>query len=119
MSAIGHLLNTALEVRRRRVADDGMGGQIVEWETEGTVPGRVSSPPTSTTSAVLSAQQTLEKVPFYVYLEPGADVRRGDMLVDGSDGRKLWVEAISRPSVAAYRRAGVREWQAEPTVEAP
>ena len=114
MSAtVAHLLNDAVEVRRRHVAADGMGGQEVDWQAVAEVPARVSSPPTSTTQGVLAAAQTMERVPFYVYLDPGADVRRGDVLAIRSDGRQLWVEAVTWPSVKAYRRAACREWQTE------
>lgn len=116
-TSISHLLDQAVEVRRRQVADDGMGGQDVAWRTVATVPARVSSPPTSTTQGTLAAQQTMEQIPYYVYLEPDASVYRGDVLVE-ADGKKLWVEAITRPSVHAYQRAGCREWQAEPSGEA-
>lgn len=117
MSAIAHLLNTTLEVRRRHVASDGMGGQTVAWQRIGTVPGRVSRPPTSTTNAVLSAAQTMERIPYYVYLEADAEVYRGDVLVDSEDDRELFVESISRPSVKAFQQAGVRETQVEPQAQ--
>ena len=61
----------------------GMGGTEVDWRTVAELGARVSSPPTSTTQGVLSAAQTMERVPFYVYLAPDADVRRGDLLKGG------------------------------------
>jgi len=118
LSAVTHLLNQTATVRRRLVTDDGMGGQIVEWQTVDQIPVRVSSPPTSTTNAVLTAAQTHERVPFYVYFDSSEDIRRGDVL-QTVDGRQLWVEAVTWPSVQAYRRAGCREWQSEITEHAP
>jgi sulfate adenylyltransferase subunit 1 (EFTu-like GTPase family) len=90
-----------------------MGGQEVQWRPVGELPARISSPPTSTTTATLTAAQTMEKIPFYVYFDPDVDVRRGDVLVD-TEGRQLWVEAVTAPSVRIYLRAGCREWQTEP-----
>jgi hypothetical protein len=116
-SAISGLLNTTVQVQRRQTVDDGIGGQQVTWQTVAEqLPARISSPPTSTTSGTLAAAQTMEKVPFYVYFDTDADVRRGDVLV-ASDGRRLWVEAVTWPSIQAYLRAGVREWQTEPSQE--
>jgi len=112
-TAISRLLNSTVAVRRRQTSDDGMGGQQIEWETIMQLPARVSSPPTSSTQGTLAAAQTLERVPFYVYLQPDSGVRRGDVLIDEFD-RKLWVEAVTWPSIREYDRAEVREWQAEP-----
>ena len=118
MSAFTHLLNTTVQVQRRQVTPDGIGGEEVAWVNIATEGARVSLPAGSATSAVLSAGQSLEQVPFYVYLEPSSEVNRGDVLVDSSDGRKLWVEATVRPSIHAYTQARVREWQTEKREEA-
>ena len=113
-SSVSHLLNVLVEVKRRQVSADGMGGQKVAWQSVGEEGARVSSPPSSTTAGVLAAAQTSERVPFYVYLEPSSEVRRGDVLVVEDDGRQLWVEAVTWPSVRAYKRAACRDWQAAP-----
>jgi len=107
-----HLLNTTVEVRRRQVTADGMGGQIVEWQPVATYRARVSSSGASLASATVAAAQTMEQIPFLVYFAPDTDVRRGDMLIT-ADGRKLWVESVAWPSIQAYRVAGCRTWQAE------
>jgi len=105
MITADHLLNTTVELRRRRTTDDGMGGQESEWETVGTLPARVSQPATGGQAGEqVIAAQAARRITQRIYLEASTDVTRGDMLVT-VDARELMVEAMVQPSEPAYRRA--------------
>jgi len=109
--SVAHLLVHTVTVHRRQVAGDGMGGQSVEWVTVGTVQARVSLPTVGSIAEIVAAAQANSRAPFFVYLAPDADVRRGDLLDDGE--RLLWVEAVTWPSIRAYQRAEAREYQTD------
>lgn len=95
------LLNTTVEVQRFTEVPDGHGGWNDTWATVATeVPARISQP---TDLERQVAQQVQETLTHMVYLEPGADVRRGDQLVNA--GRTLKVTNVIWPSVEIYRRA--------------
>jgi len=112
---IARLLNTTATVNRRRVTEDELGGEEVTWVTVGTVPARVSGP-TGALSDTLTARQSGGRAPYFVYLLPGADVHRGDVL-DVAGRPLLWVDTVGEPSErSAYRRAECVEHQAEVTV---
>jgi hypothetical protein len=100
MSAISHLLNRTLGLRRPIAAADGAGGSTTTWTGLGPIPCRTSQP--TATERLYAAQAEAEHSQA-VYFEPDADVRKGDELVDGGD---VWrVAATIRPSQAQYLRA--------------
>jgi hypothetical protein len=109
--AIDHLFEHSFTVRRRVVEDDGVGGQDVDWVDVGTVRGRASVPQSGSASEVASGFARGERLPYYVYLPFGSDVRRGDVLI-GAD-LELWVEGTALPSKRIYLRADCRQYQAD------
>lgn len=101
---IGHLLNRTLTVWRPSSTADGYGGRDVTFAQVGTVAARVSRP--AAAERVVADQEGVE-VTLDVYLDLGADVRRGDRLI--GDGQTLEVLAVTSPSKAAYLKADVRQ----------
>ncbi|MFF7365819.1 head-tail adaptor protein [Streptomyces sp. NPDC008125] len=97
---IAHLLNRQLTVWRTVTTDDGYGGQQTSHVQTGAVPAKVDQP--SASERVL-AQQGGVPHSHTVYLQPSADVRRGDELRGG--GQVLRVLSVVTPSAPLYRRA--------------
>ncbi|MGC5009751.1 head-tail adaptor protein [Streptosporangium sp. DT93] len=100
---IAHLLNRNLGIERREEIADGGGGHSITWLPAGTVRGRRSQP---TSTERESGDQHGADLTDVVYLPPGADVHRGDRLLDGAE--VLEVLATYSPSVAKYLRADCR-----------
>ncbi|MDG9705547.1 phage head closure protein [Streptomyces sp. DH37] len=101
MSRVGRLLNTSVEVWRATRTPDGMGGWEETWAQTGTVRARLSQP---SARERVTADQSQSHLTHVVYLDPGADVRRGDEL--RQPGRVLDVLAVFEPSVpGTYLRA--------------
>lgn len=114
MPPIGMHLNRRLAHYRREETDDGSGGVITEWVNLGTVRGRVSQP---TAAERVAAQQAGADHTQPVYVQPRADVRRGDEL-RGAEGR--WrVVAVFRPSEPVYLRADCELTQGEEPHDPP
>lgn len=100
---IAHLLNRSFDVERREETDDGGGGRSVAWLPAGTVRGRRSQP---TSTERETGDQHGADLTDVVYLLPGADVHRGDRLLDGAE--VLEVLATYTPSAPKYLRADCR-----------
>lgn len=108
MPPIGMHLNRRLKQWRREEASDGSGGTVTTWLLIGTVRARVSQP---TAAERTAAQQAGAEHTQPVYVQPRADVRRGDDLV-GAEGS--WrVVAVFRPSEPVYLRADCELVQGE------
>ena len=100
MPPIGMHLNRRLDQWRYQTTPDGSGGQVTTWTQLGTVRARVSQP---TAAERVAAQQAGAEHTQTVYVQPRADVRRGDEL-RGPEG--AWrVKAVFRPSEPVYLRA--------------
>ncbi|WP_299542030.1 phage head closure protein [uncultured Streptomyces sp.] len=97
---ITHLLNRQLAVWRTVTTDDGYGGQQTAHQAVGQVRAKVDQP---SASERMLAQQGGVPHTHTVYLQPGADVRRGDEL--RGDGQVLRVLSVIAPSAPLYRRA--------------
>lgn len=110
---IGRHLNRTLEVRRPTTVPDGYGGQTTTLVLQGTVRAKVDQP--SPTERLVAAQTT-SRHSHNVYLQPGADVRRGDEL-HGTDPhgttQVFRVQAVVQPSAPVYSKALVELIQAE------
>ncbi|EFC78732.1 phage head closure protein [Parafrankia sp. EUN1f] len=106
---ITHRLNRELEVWRPATEDDGAGGQTVTQLPAGTVPAKVDE--ASAAERVLAAQAGAE-LTHVAYLEPEADVLRGDELRGG--GQAFRVDSVVEPSSPRYRKASLVQVQAEP-----
>jgi head-tail adaptor len=104
VASVAHLMNRTLTVRREVTASDGYGGQTVAYSLVGDVPARVSRP--SASEREVAAREGVE-ITHEVYLNPEADVRRGDQLVDGD--QVLEVVSVVEPSRVDYRKATCRE----------
>lgn len=108
MPPIGVHLNRRLGHWRQDTVQDGSGGQVTEWVSLGTVRARVSQP---TAAERVAAQQAGATHTQPVYVQPRADVRRGDEL-RGPEGS--WrVTAVFRPSEPVYLRADCELTQGE------
>lgn len=105
-----HELPRVFQVYRTTTADDGAGGQITTRVSVGAVRARVSQPSAAERIAAMQAGAVLT---MPVYLQPDADVRRGDELSDG--GETYRVRATVRPSEPAYLRADCERIEAEVT----
>ncbi|WP_344014175.1 phage head closure protein, partial [Nocardiopsis exhalans] len=77
MPPIGLHLNRRLQHHRRQETSDGSGGVITDWVHLGPVRARVSQ---ATTAERVAAQQAGADHTQPIYLQPRADVRRGDHL---------------------------------------
>lgn len=109
---IAHLLNRTPNLWRKVETSDGMGGTTVDWQDQGTVDCRWSSPSPQEREA--AAQQGVE-VTHTVYLLPDATVQREDRLVDG--GTTIEITSVTVPSVSSHhQKATAKEepWD-EPT----
>lgn len=100
MSRVGRLLNRQLQVWRTTTVPDGMGGQTSTAAQVGTVAGKVDQP--SPSERMLAAQAGSEHT-HNVYLQPTADVRRGDEL--RGNGQVLRVLSVVQPSRPVYSKA--------------
>ncbi|MFD0344011.1 phage head closure protein [Streptomyces sp. NPDC127117] len=97
---ITHFLNRRLAVWRTVTTDDGYGGQETTHQQTGEVRAKVDQP---SASERMLAQQAGSPHTHTVYLQPSADVRRGDEL--RGDGQALRVISVVQPSAPLYRRA--------------
>ncbi|WP_136530171.1 head-tail adaptor protein [Glycomyces paridis] len=98
--SIDHLLNRTLNHQRGVTVDDGAGGSIRTWADLAPLACRTSQP---SASERLYADRAEADLTQFIYAAAGADVRVGDVLVDGT---ATWrVTALIRPSVAQYLRA--------------
>ncbi|SFE54688.1 head-tail adaptor [Actinopolyspora alba] len=103
---ITHRLIETATVERSVSTPDGAGGWTQTWQQVGTEPARLSQPhPAEQTTADRSEAQ----VSHDVYLQPDADVRRGDRL--SLRGLVLEVAAVVEPSVPIYRKASCTSTQ--------
>lgn len=107
---IGGLLNRTLQVWRPSSARDPGGGYDEAAGHVGTVEARVSQP---TATQRVQAQQAGTDLTDVIYLEPDADVARGDELRDPGTGEVFAVESTVTPSEAVYLRADCTRRQAE------
>lgn len=106
---IGHLLNRSVEVWREATVPDGAGGQQTTRVQVATLPVRISQP---TAGERVLADAAGADLTHQVYLDPGADVARGDELRD-PDGRVLEVLAVIGPSATKYMRADCQQRQTQ------
>lgn len=100
MLTVDHMLNRQLEVWRTTLTPDGMGGQDKTTAQAGTVAAKVDQP--SVNERMLAAQAGSEHT-HDVYLQPDADVHRGDEL--RGDGQVLRVLSVVQPSSPIYSKA--------------
>lgn len=105
-----HELPRLLAVWRTTTGDDGAGGQTTVRTQVGTVRARVSQPSAAERIAAMQGGAVLT---LAVYLQPDADVRRGDELVGA--GETYRVKAVFTPSEPAYLRADCERIEAEVT----
>ncbi len=107
--SISHLLNRVLQVWRPVATPDGYGGQDVTYVRQpDDVPAKVDQP--SADDRML-AQQVRAQLTHSIYLEPDADVRRGDELRDSGE---VWeVTFVVEPSAPVYRKALTERVQSE------
>lgn len=112
MSRIARLLNTSADVYREQRTPDGMGGFTHAWVQTSTVRARISQPSSSALTEAMLGGQSGESLTHVFYLEPTADVRRGDELRRGTDVFvALAVYQPSEPDTykrvdSLYRQAG-------------
>ncbi|MGI5443389.1 phage head closure protein [Streptomyces shenzhenensis] len=97
---ITHLLNRELEVWRTSRVPDGLGGWTTTTAPQGDVAAKVDQP--SATERMLAAQAGSEHT-HSVYVQPTADVRRGDELRGA--GQAFRVLSVVEPSGPVYRKA--------------
>ncbi|MEV2236696.1 phage head closure protein [Micromonospora sp. NPDC049891] len=95
-----HELPRTFAVWRTTTAPDGAGGQTSTRAQVGSVRARVSQP---TAAERVAAMQAGALLTLAVYMQPAADVRRGDEL--RGDGEVYRVKATVVPSEPAYLRA--------------
>ncbi|MCY0961569.1 head-tail adaptor protein [Streptomyces sp. H27-H5] len=109
----GRHLNRRLNVWRPATTGDGAGGQETVLALQGTVRAKVDLP--SNADRMLAAQAGSPH-DHTVYLDPRADVRRGDEL-RGTDqlghDQVFRVLAVVAPSTPVYRRAACELIQRE------
>jgi head-tail adaptor len=111
---IGRTLNRSLTVWRETTVDDGAGGQETMLAQVTTVRAKVDQPsPTER----LMAQQSSSNHSHNIYLQPRANVRRGDEL-RGTDAlgnaQKFRVLSVVQPSTPVYSKAFVELTQSQP-----
>lgn len=97
---ITHLLNRQLQVWRTTRVPDGLGGWTTTTAPVGAVAAKVDQP---SASERLLAQQAGSEHTHTVYVQPTADVRRGDELRDGD--QVFRVLSVVEPSSPVYRKA--------------
>lgn len=109
--SIGHWLNRPLQVWRPATEPDGAGGQTTTYvRQEDDVTGKVDQP---SVNERLLAQQAQSEHTHNIYLLPGADVRRGDELRDGTTGEVWRVMSVVGPSSTRYRKCEAQLIQSE------
>lgn len=101
---IRHLYNRTLTVSRGTRVDDPYGGGTDTVATVGTVDTRVSRP--SPAEREVAAREGV-RVTHTAYMDPGVDVRRGDVLT--GDGQTFEVISIVAPSRPDYLIVELRE----------
>jgi hypothetical protein len=97
---ITHLLNRTLAHRRPVDAEDESGGTVATWVDLPPIACRTSQP--AAAERLYAAQPQADHTQR-IYFDPGADVRKDDVLVDGEEHWR--VAATIRPSQAQYLRA--------------
>ncbi|GGV86725.1 hypothetical protein GCM10010294_67700 [Streptomyces griseoloalbus] len=107
---ITHLLNRTLQVWRIVATDDGAGGQDTTLVRQADAAAKVDQP--SAAERTLAAQAGSEHT-HNVYLQPTADVRRGDEL--RGDGQTFRVLSVVQPSAPIYSKAECQLIQKEGT----
>lgn len=108
---ITHLLNRTLEVWRLVASPDGYGGQTTALALQPVpVAAKVDQP---SASDQLLAAQLRSKHSHDIYLQPFADVRRGDELRDVDTDERWLVLAVVAPSTPVYRKAQAQLIQGE------
>lgn len=107
---ITHLLNRQLEVWRPAATDDDYGGRRVQHILQGTVMAKVDQASAAERSV---AQQGGAALTHSVYLQPDADVQRGDQL--RGNGETYRVTGTVTPSTPVYLKAECEQIQAAPT----
>ncbi|GGS47754.1 phage head closure protein [Streptomyces violaceus] len=111
MSRVGRLLNNRVAVWRSVTADDGGGGQSTSWTFMYDLRARLSQPSARERQA---AEQAGAELTHIVYLQPSADVRRGDELRLATGTVVLEVTATFQPSESGtYLRADCTARQSE------
>jgi hypothetical protein len=107
---ISHLLNRELTVYRRTESPDGAGGLVSVFEPVGTVECRVSQAVTATVRIRerVTADQTGAEPNLIVYMEPDADVFRGDELRGDGECGQTGSEEIYR--VVGIRYPSEQQW---------
>jgi hypothetical protein len=107
---ISHLLNRTLDVWRPAASDDGYGGRPTVPIQQGEVRAKVDQAATSERALGPSAGSPHT---HDIYLEPTADVLRGDQL--RGDGDTFRVISTVTPSTPAYLKAECEQIQPAPT----
>jgi SPP1 family predicted phage head-tail adaptor len=97
---ITHLLNRTLEVWRIAREPNGSGGYRTTPVRQADVAAKVDQP--SASERLLAMQGGTEHT-HSVYLQPTADVRRGDQL--RGDGQTFQVLSVVQPSTPIYSKA--------------
>lgn len=90
------------------MTDDGHGGQDITLVHVGTAAAKVDQP--SAADRMLAAQSGAAHT-HTVYLQPAADVHRGDQL--RGDGQNLTVHTTVQPSTPIYTKADCELTQTE------
>lgn len=112
-AGIGRYLNRSLEVWRPGTAPDGYGGQTTTLVLQGSVRAKVDQPSVGERAI---AAQTNSRHSHDIYLQPRADVRRGDEL-RGADAlgntQHFRVQSVVQPSTPIYTKALVELIQTE------
>jgi SPP1 family predicted phage head-tail adaptor len=104
MSTISHQLTRTLDVWRPETAPDGSGGQTVTLTQVGEVWAKVDQPSAEERAV---GQQWGAEHSHNIFLDPDADVRRGDEL--RGDGQTFRVLATVQPSRPIYRKCPASE----------
>lgn len=107
---IRHLLTWQVEVWRPTTTSDGSGGWTTTWVRIAAAQRTRLSQPYAYANE--TGAQSGADVTYHVYLEPSADVRRGDE-IRTRDGQVLEVTAVVGPSVPMYLRADCTARQSE------
>ncbi len=108
---ITHLLNRTLQVWRPVSSPDGYGGQTTTLVLQpAPVAAKVDQP--SASDRLLAAQMSSEHS-HDIYLQPSADVRRGDELRGEGTGEHWRVLGVVAPSTPVYRKAQAQLIQGE------
>lgn len=112
MTSIVHWLNTPLRVYRPEGTADGSGGQTVTWRPIGEVDAKIDQP--RETERTVADQHGSDQ-DYSIYMEPDADVLRGDQLRH-DDGRVWRINGTFTPSTPRYLRCEAELIQADKEV---